>query len=106
MHIIFRKKKRWILFYNKASGRLVIDNGAKKAIKEQGKSLLAVGITKVDGSFNKGAVIEIADNEGQLLAKGITNMGDEEILSFIAQKDLIRSNIMEIVHRDNLALFP
>ena len=100
------QKKRWILFYNKASGLLVIDDGAKKAIKEQGKSLLAVGVTKLDGCFTKGSVVEIVDTEGHLIAKGITNMGDDEILAFITQKDLVRFNIMEIIHRDNLALFP
>ena len=76
------KKRRWIKAAH-ASGKIVIDEGAEKAVLDH-KSLLPVGIKAIEGAFDKGEVVDIICN-GSRIAKGITGYGSKE-LSAIAGK--------------------
>src|SRR5208283_3337724 len=66
-------RQRWIAFTARSRGRLTVDDGAAKALRERGKSLLASGIVSITGNFKSGDVITIADAAGRDLARGLTN---------------------------------
>jgi glutamate 5-kinase len=102
-------RKRWI-GAARTSGSVRVDDGARRAIAEQGRSLLAVGIVGVDGKFGKGDIVSVIDASGREVARGLSNYTSEE-LRLVAGKptDEIASLLGhrpydEVIHRDNLAL--
>lgn len=101
-------KKRWIAFYHRSKGTLIVDDGAKEALENHGRSLLPVGIREVVGHFKAGSVIEIHDQKGCCFAKGITQINDEEIRAILAQCQANSAKpgrlSTEVVHRDNLVI--
>ncbi|MFO7946924.1 MAG: PUA domain-containing protein [Armatimonadota bacterium] len=102
---------RRIAFGMRAKGSVVIDDGAKDAITEKGKSLLAVGVVEVRGRFNKGDTLKVYSLDGQLLAKGISNFSDKELKKVKGKNEkqiseqLGTSLCSEIIHRDCLVVF-
>lgn len=94
------KRKRWIAFFNRVEGHLVVDDGAAKAL-EQGNSLLPVGIKAVEGSFKVGAMVDIRSGDGRRLARGLVEYSSEEIEDLKGQHTDGKSG--EVIHRDNLA---
>jgi glutamate 5-kinase len=90
-------RKRWIAFFHHPKGALFVDEGAKKALRENGKSLLPPGITRCEGDFEAGEVVRICDLDGTEFARGIASFGAGEI----AGRQLKR---VEVVHRDNLVI--
>jgi glutamate 5-kinase len=103
-------RRRWIAFFHKCDGTLVVDDGARRALLEQGKSLLPIGIRRVEGSFGPGAVVNVRDEQGQLLARGQTAYGADVIRRIQGRKTteiallLGAKDYDEVIHRDNLAL--
>lgn len=103
-----RARKRWIAFFHKPQGQIQVDQGAAKAIQEQGKSLLAIGITEVHGNFNKGALVEIISPNGEAIATGLTDYQSSDIAhikgcrSNQIEKILGTKDYDEVIHRDNL----
>ena len=61
-----------------SKGNIYIDRGAEEAVEEHGKSILAVGVTKVEGSFNKGDTVRVYSLDNRLIAKGISNFSDDD----------------------------
>ena len=104
-----KARKRWIAFSLKAKGRIMIDAGARKALKEGNKSLLPGGVTDVKGSFSEGAVVDVVSG-GKTIAKGITNYSSAEVEKIKGLKTIQIENILgykdydEVIHRDNLAI--
>ncbi|MFH1771828.1 MAG: glutamate 5-kinase [Candidatus Omnitrophota bacterium] len=96
---ITKARKRWIAFSKKVKGAIYIDNGAKEAIANKGKSLLSVGIEKTEGDFKKGDSVEILDYQGASIGCGIVNYSCQE-LKDCRHKKLDR----EVIHRDDLVL--
>ena len=102
--------KRWIGFGAPPSGVLVIDDGATKAVRESGRSLLAVGITEVQGEFEPGALVGLKSTEGTEIARGLANYSSDEIRRIQGRRsDQIAAALGhvpfgEVIHRDNLAL--
>ena len=100
-------RKKWIISSIGSNGKIYIDNGALKALRN-GKSLLSAGITKVEGTFSKGDNILIVDNDGKESARGLTSFSSEEInkikglKSDQIEKILGYSSKSEIVHRDDM----
>ena len=100
-------RKKWIISSIGSNGKIYIDNGALRALKN-GKSLLSAGITKVEGTFSKGDNILIVDNDGKESARGLTSFSSEEInkikglKSDQIEKILGYSSKSEIVHRDDM----
>lgn len=92
-------KKRWIAFGAAGSGRIYVDEGARNALVLGFKSLLAPGITGVDGHFKEGDIIEIVDQEGKSFAKGKVNFSSSGLAEVKGKK-----NKLEVVHRDNLVI--
>ena len=100
-------RKKWIISSISPKGELVIDDGAKRALIN-GKSLLAAGIKKVSGKFNKGDHIKILDNKGKEFARGLSSFSSEEINKIMGhhsneiQKILGYVSKSEIVHKDDM----
>ncbi|MCS7198891.1 MAG: glutamate 5-kinase [Caldimicrobium sp.] len=94
-------RKIWIQYYLKPEGKLILDQGAIRAILKEGKSLLIGGITAVEGDFTKGACVECLSQEGRILAKGLINFSSEELRKFLLEG---HRPYKEVIHRDNLVL--
>jgi len=103
-------KKRWIGFSAQCAGTVVIDAGASKAMLEQGKSLLPIGIREIKGEFEKGDPISIFSIDGIELARGQSNYSSEDAKKIAGCRSDRIEEILgvctyeEIVHRDNLVL--
>lgn len=104
-------KKRYILMSLKEKGRIKIDNGAKTALINSGKSLLAVGVVSVSGDFAFGDAVEILDASGDKVGKGIINYSSKDLQEIKGKKNsdiekMLGTNYYEeVVHRDNLFIF-
>jgi glutamate 5-kinase len=103
-------RRRWIGQAARAAGKITVDEGAVKALREGGKSLLPSGITAVAGNFQMGDTVEIVDNVGKQIARGLTNYSATDI---DAIKGLKTSQIPdaigekpydEVVHRNNMVV--
>ena len=90
-------RKRWIAFFHHPKGTLFVDNGAKTALRESGKSLLPPGVARCEGDFVADDVIRICDLDGTEFARGLAKFSGEEIRG----KQLAR---VELVHRDDLVI--
>ncbi len=90
-------RKRWIAFFHHPKGALFVDAGAKKALREAGKSLLPPGIVRCEGEFAAEEVVRICDQDGTEFARGIAGFGAAEIKARKLQR-------VEVVHRDNLVI--
>ncbi len=90
-------RKRWIAFFHHPKGSLFVDEGAKKALREKGKSLLPPGIARCEGEFAAGEVVRICDSDGTEFARGIAAFSSGEINARQLQR-------VEVVHRDNLVV--
>lgn len=105
-----QSRKRWIGFTAQPRGRLKLDAGARRAIVEQGRSLLAIGITAVDGAFAKGDVVALDDPAGAELARGLSNYSSADIDKIKGLKSeaiaaaLSHRPYEEVIHRDNMVL--
>jgi glutamate 5-kinase len=90
-------RKRWIAFFHHPKGALFVDNGAKQALRESGKSLLPPGVARCEGDFVAEDVVRICDLDGTEFARGIAAFSSNEIKSRTLQR-------VEVVHRDNLVI--
>lgn len=102
--------KRWVGFTARPKGQFVVDAGARRAVVEQGKSLLPVGVRGVVGEFRKGDVVTVCDESGVEVARGLSNYSsaDAERIQGLAT-DQIAAQLgtlpyPELVHRDNLVV--
>ena len=101
-------KKRWIGYATNVRGKLIVNEGAKKAVLEKATSLLPIGITNVVNEFNQGEVVSICDEQGEEFARGMVNYNSEECKKLIgAHSDSIVNilgykNYDAIVTRDNI----
>lgn len=109
-HRPLHARKSWILYGSEEEGVLVVDDGAKFALQEKGKSLLPSGIVEVQGTFDRGDIVAIADMNGHRFAKGITNYSSLFVDRIKGLKsDCIIAKYLdyseeEVIHRDNLGL--
>jgi glutamate 5-kinase len=103
-------RKRWIGLTANPCGRLTLDEGASKAVEHQGRSLLSIGVRRVDGNFQKGDVVALHAEDGRELARGLINYGSEEMRRIAGQTTERIVELLghrpydEVVHRDNLAV--
>ncbi len=103
-------KKRWIAYTLQPSGRLVLDDGAVRALVQGGKSLLPSGIVEVVGEFEMGDAVSCVDEDGAEVARGLTNYTSDEVRrikghhSGEIREILGYTHSQEVIHRDNLVL--
>jgi len=100
-------RKKWIISSISPKGELIIDDGAKKALKN-GKSLLAAGIKKVSGKFSKGDHIKILDRTNKECARGLSSFSSNEVEKILGhhsreiEKILGYTTKSEVVHKDDM----
>jgi glutamate 5-kinase len=88
----------------------VVDDGARRAVEHQGKSLLPIGIVNVEGTFRKGDVVAIRDAAGAEFARGLSNYSAADVLRIKKLKTeqiaaaLGQCPYDEVIHRDNMAV--
>lgn len=103
-------RKRWIAGQLQVRGRLRLDAGAVKVLREQGRSLLPVGVTAVEGEFQRGDLVACLDPDGREVARGLVNYGAAEAARIAGRPSAeIAARLgypgePELIHRDNLAL--
>ncbi|SNX55352.1 glutamate 5-kinase [Thermoanaerobacterium sp. RBIITD] len=103
-------RKVWIAFNASVLGKLVIDDGAKNAILNKGKSLLPGGIKYTDGEYSVGDCVSIVDTNDKEIARGLINYTSSEVdkikgyKSGDIEKILGYKNYDEVIHRDNLVI--
>jgi glutamate 5-kinase len=100
--------KLWLKYAKPARGRLIVDDGAARVLRESGSSLLPVGITTVEGSFEAGDAVEVATN-GSTVGKGITDYSAAELsrvvgLKSVEVRELLPHAADEVIHRDRFVL--
>lgn len=112
-HLDIAPRKLWIALGDKAHGSVTVDDGAAHALTDNGSSLLAVGVRKVEGSFAAGDILDVKDTSGMVVARGIAE-ADSDTLELAAgrRQEEIESNRLlaqlagkPAIHRDNLILF-
>lgn len=103
-------RKQWLAGHLQMRGELVIDAGAHKALEEQGKSLLAVGVKSVTGNFQRGECVAVKTERGKLIGRGLVNYDIADAKKILGlSSDKIEQVLgylhePELMHRDNLVL--
>jgi len=95
-------RKLWIAFGLPAWGRVFIDEGAIAALRDHGGSLLAVGVTRVEGQFASGDAVEVVTEDGGLVGKGLVSLGSS-MLEQVAGRHTSEVG-GEVIHRDDLVV--
>jgi len=103
-------RRQWLAFSRQPTGVLVVDDGARQALVEGGKSLLPIGVREVRGDFEEGETVSIVDLRGIEIGRGLVNFNAEEMRS-IAGRNSVESRetlgydaAEEAIHRDNLVI--
>jgi glutamate 5-kinase len=102
--------KRWLGYTAQPRGKLTVDAGAKAAVRDKGRSLLPIGVVKVQGHFAKGDVVALCDLEGHEFARGLTNYASTDATKVVGLRTDQIGEVLgaapyeEIVHRDNLVV--
>ena len=103
-------RKQWIADHLQLRGSVTVDDGAVSKLRDEGKSLLPIGMTAVDGDFSRGDVIAIRDTHGAEMARGLANYASTEARLICRKPSNEFSKLLgyaaepEMVHRDNLVL--
>ncbi|PZQ73673.1 MAG: glutamate 5-kinase [Variovorax paradoxus] len=105
-------RKRWMADHLQMRGSVTVDAGAAAKVRGEGKSLLPIGMTAVEGDFSRGDVIAIRDPQGIELARGLANYSSAEARLLCRRPSSDFERLLgyaaepEMVHRDNLVLMP
>ena len=103
-------RKQWLAGQLRGNGKLVLDDGAVKVLRESGRSLLPIGVREVSGLFGRGEIVLCVDLEGREVARGLVNYSAAEASRIAGRpSDQIESILgyageIEMIHRDNIAI--
>ena len=103
-------RKQWLADHLKPAGRIALDAGAVKALVADGKSLLPIGATAVEGAFDRGDVVSVTAGDGREIARGLVNYGAAETARILRKPTSEIEAILgylaepELIHRDNLVI--
>lgn len=103
-------RKQWLQGHMKTSGILTLDAGAARVLREQGKSLLPVGVREVTGHFQRGEMVTCQDEAGNEIARGLVSYSSQEARQIIGKPSHQIAGVLgyqgeaELLHRDNLIL--
>ncbi len=104
------QRKRWIAFFHRAQGILIVDDGAREAIEKKGRSLLPIGIKDVEGNFDAGSVVNVKTASGAPFARGVVDYSSGQIRIIKGQRTdqiaalLGSKDYDEVIHRDNMVV--
>lgn len=106
-----KRRKRWIAFARVAKGSVIIDDGAREALCNDGKSLLPVGVIGVKGSFEPGESIRVLDTDGMEIGRGLSNFSSSELEHIKSRpsaeiRRLVKRPVtaVEVIRRNNLVV--
>ena len=108
---LYNARKQWLAGHLQMKGRLVLDDGAAKRLREAGSSLLPVGVVSVHGTFSRGEMVACEDQAGNRIACGLANYDADEAARITRCKStqiaerLGYMNEEELIHRDNMVVF-
>ena len=108
--IPLESRKRWLAFFAKPQGKVVVDDGAAKALVDEGCSLLASGIIRCESDFPSHSLIEVVDQEGNLIARGLISFSSDELNAILGKSSEEISQAYperskwDAIHRDDLVL--
>ena len=103
-------RKQWLADHLSVSGRIALDTGATRALCRDGKSLLPIGVTAVQGEFERGAVVTCLDPDGREVARGLVNYSAAETRLIMRRPSSEIEAVLgyidgpELIHRNNLVL--
>ena len=103
-------RKQWVPDQLQLRGAVVVDDGAAAKLRAEGKSLLPIGMTAVEGDFSRGDVIAVRDTVGSEIARGLANYASAEARLLCRKSSAEFQSLLgymaepEMVHRDNLVL--
>ena len=107
----FSSKKQWLADHLKVSGAVIVDDGARRVLREKGASLLPVGIIAVNGYFGSGENVVIESEHGEVIGRGLSNFSSDELqrVKGMASNELRERLGYETsphaIHRDNMVVF-
>ncbi|MFZ4528520.1 MAG: glutamate 5-kinase [Undibacterium curvum] len=103
-------RKQWMADHLQTAGQFVLDAGAVQKLLKEGKSLLPIGVTEVSGEFGRGAAVTCVDQQGNAIARGLSNYGSADARRIRQKSSQDIAGILgfveepELIHRDNLVL--
>jgi glutamate 5-kinase len=108
-----RARKLWLALSGTVCGSVVIDAGAAHAIRERGSSLLPVGVVSLEGSFEAGSVVDIRDEDGLLIGRGLSGYSSQDLREVAGLRSTALSGVAvlgektrpDVVHRDAMVIF-
>ncbi|MGH8800971.1 MAG: glutamate 5-kinase, partial [Casimicrobiaceae bacterium] len=109
-HSALAARKQWLADHVRLAGTLTLDAGAVRALAQEGKSLLAIGVTAVAGDFERGEAVGCIAPDGREVARGLVNYGAQETGRILRHPSSQIESILgyidepELIHRDNLVL--
>ncbi|ANN65189.1 glutamate 5-kinase [Bordetella bronchialis] len=107
---VWSARKQWLADHLRLRGRVVLDEGAVRALKQEGKSLLPIGVIDVQGDFDRGDVVACVDTDGHECARGLVNYSAADTRRIMRQPSSRIETLLgsmtepELVHRDNLVV--
>jgi glutamate 5-kinase len=103
-------KKRWLAYFQRPTGGIQINARAVPVLRDEGRSLLAIGVTGVTGVFSEGDIVNILDGGMTVLARGVASFDSHEVKAIAGKtSDELKPlypgrKRLEVIHRDNLVL--
>jgi len=103
-------RKQWLASHLQMCGRLYLDQGAVRVLRDSGKSLLAIGVTRAEGEFARGDMVSCFSPDGKEVARGLVNYNSDDTLKILGFSSRKIAEILgyvdepELIHRDNLVL--
>jgi glutamate 5-kinase len=103
-------RKQWLADHVRLAGRLTLDSGAVRALTQDGKSLLPIGVVEVAGSFGRGEIVGCFAPDGREVARGLVNYGAQEAARIMRRPSSQIEAVLgyvdepELIHRSNLVL--
>lgn len=107
---VLSARARWIAFFHRPAGTLIVDDGARRALEQNGKSLLPIGVKKTEGEFDAGAAVDIKALDQTLVARGLVAFSSRDLRRIQGRRTDAIAGILgpgkqeEVVHRDNMVL--
>jgi glutamate 5-kinase len=104
-------RRRWLSFVSTPRGSVVVDAGGAKALQEKHSSLLPVGVIRIKKHFDVGDLIEVLDESGKCIARGISQYDSENLKLVLGKKTALVRQILgteipeELIHKNNLVVF-
>mgnify|MGYP005848542001 CR=1 FL=1 len=103
-------RQQWLVGHLTPKGKIILDDGAVNVLRQQGKSLLAVGVKQVEGRFTRGELVICTDMQGREIARGLVNYNTDETAKIMGHASSVIESLLgyidetELIHRDNLVV--